>query len=305
MAAGLGSRYGGLKQIEPIDDMGHIIMDYSIYDAVEAGFKKVILIIKKENEEIFRETIGKRIEEKAELVFAFQELEDIPEGYSVPEGRIKPWGTGQAVRACRDIVDGPFAVINADDYYGKEAFRIVYDQIKNHPDDNTFVMAGYRLGNTLTDNGHVARGVCSTDENSMLTDIHERTMIVKAENVPEELRTEEMIAAGAAYSEDKGESFVAIDADTPVSMNVWGFTGMMMTELDKRFGAFLSKDAKENPQGAEYFLPFVVDEVIKDGLAKVKLEVTGDKWYGVTYKEDREGVVNAFAKMNEDGSYVW
>ena len=192
MAAGMGSRYGGLKQIDPIDSDGHIIIDFSIYDAVRAGFEKVIFIIKRENEQIFRETIGKRAEGLMEVAYVFQELENIPDGFTVPEGRIKPWGTGHAVLSCIDILDGPFAVINADDYYGPEAFKMIYDYLTTHEDDSRYryTMVGYRLGNTLTENGHVSRGVCTVDSKGYLTGICERTYIV-------------MTPDGAAYSEDE------------------------------------------------------------------------------------------------------
>ena len=305
MAAGMGSRYGGLKQIDPIDGSGHIIMDYSIYDALAAGFGKVVFVIKKENKDLFREVIGDRIAKQAEVLYAFQDLADIPEGFEVPEGRINPWGTGHAVRACRHLIDGPFAVINADDYYGKEAFRILYEELTDNTDPYRFVMAGYRLGNTLTENGHVARGVCRTDENGLLADIHERTQIVRAGMVPENLRTEEIISAGAAYTEDGGASWTALPEDSVVSLNVWGFTRAMMDELDRRFPAFLEKALAENPLKAEFFLPSCVDDLIKEGLAKVRVRTTEDVWYGVTYREDRPKVVEALAAYVCAGEYRW
>ena len=302
MAAGMGSRYGGLKQIDPIDGMGHIIMDYSIYDALAAGFARVVFVIKKENEALFREVIGERIAKKTEVLYAFQELADIPG--TVPEGRIKPWGTGHAVRACRELIDGPFAVINADDYYGKEAFRILYEELTENTDPYRFVMAGYRLGNTLTENGHVARGICKTDENGMLTDIRERTKIVRAGMVPAP-HDPAIDASGAAFSEDGGKTWNALPEDSVVSLNVWGFTRAMMDELDERFPAFLEKALREDPAGAEYFLPSVVDELIKEGKAKVRVRTTEDVWYGVTYKEDRPKVVSALEALTRAGEYVW
>ena len=224
MAAGMGSRYGGLKQIDPIDSDGHIIIDFSIYDAVRAGFEKVIFIIKRENEQIFRETIGKRAEGLMEVAYVFQELENIPDGFTVPEGRIKPWGTGHAVLSCIDILDGPFAVINADDYYGPEAFKMIYDYLTTHEDDSRYryTMVGYRLGNTLTENGHVSRGVCTVDSKGYLTGICERTYIV-------------MTPDGAAYSEDDGQTLIPISPDERVSMNMWGFSASFMAELKKQF----------------------------------------------------------------------
>ena len=220
MAAGMGSRYGGLKQIDPIDSDGHIIIDFSIYDAVRAGFEKVIFIIKRENEQIFRKTIGKRAEGLMEVAYVFQELENIPDGFTVPEGRIKPWGTGHAVLSCIDILNGPFAVINADDYYGPEAFKMIYDYLTTHEDDSRYryTMVGYRLGNTLTENGHVSRGVCTVDSKGYLTGICERTYIV-------------MTPDGAAYSEDDGQTLIPISPDERVSMNMWGFSASFMAEL--------------------------------------------------------------------------
>ena len=228
MAAGMGSRYGGLKQIDPVDEQGDIIMDFSIYDAVRAGFEKVVFIIKKENETDFKEAIGNRISQHVKTAYVFQELTNLPEGFSVPEGRVKPFGTGHAVLSCIDEIDGPFAVINADDYYGAHAFQEIYDYLTSHSDDEKYryCMVGYRLGNTLTDNGHVARGVCSADENGYLTDICERTRIEKKGD-------------GAAYTEDDGETWVEIPMDAVVSMNMWGFSNSMLRELKDRFPKFL------------------------------------------------------------------
>ena len=233
MAAGMGSRYGGLKQIDPVDEQGDIIMDFSIYDAVKAGFEKVVFIIKKENEADFKEAIGNRVSQHVETAYVFQELTNLPDGFSVPEGRVKPFGTGHAVLSCIDEIDGPFAVINADDYYGAHAFQEIYDYLTSHSDDEKYryCMVGYRLGNTLTDNGHVARGVCSADEHGYLTDICERTRIEKKEN-------------GAAYTEDDGETWVEIPMDAVVSMNMWGFSNSMLRELKDRFPQFLEENLK-------------------------------------------------------------
>lgn len=292
MAAGMGSRYGGLKQIDPIDADGHIIIDFSIYDAVRAGFEKVIFIIKRENEQIFRDTIGKRAEGLMEVAYVFQELENIPEGFSVPEGRIKPWGTGHAVLSCMDIIDGPFAVINADDYYGPEAFKMIYDYLTTHEDDSKYryTMVGYRLGNTLTENGHVSRGVCTVDDKGYLTGICERTYIV-------------MTPDGAAYSEDDGKTLIPISPDERVSMNMWGFTASFMTALKDQFTDFLANEVPANPMKAEYFLPSVVSSLLADDEATVQVLHSNDKWYGVTYKEDKETVVAAIAALKQRGVY--
>ena len=292
MAAGMGSRYGGLKQIDPIDSDGHIIIDFSIYDAVRAGFEKVIFIIKRENEQIFRETIGKRAEGLMEVAYVFQELENIPDGFTVPEGRIKPWGTGHAVLSCIDILDGPFAVINADDYYGPEAFKMIYDYLTTHEDDSRYryTMVGYRLGNTLTENGHVSRGVCTVDSKGYLTGICERTYIV-------------MTPDGAAYSEDDGQTLIPISPDERVSMNMWGFSASFMTELKKQFSDFLTNEMPKNPLKAEYFLPSVVSSLLADNKATVQVLHSNDKWYGVTYKEDKATVVAAIAALKQRGIY--
>ena len=292
MAAGMGSRYGGLKQIDPVDEQGDIIMDFSIYDAVKAGFEKVVFIIKKENEADFKEAIGNRVSQHVETAYVFQELTNLPDGFSVPEGRVKPFGTGHAVLSCIDEIDGPFAVINADDYYGAHAFQEIYDYLTSHSDDEKYryCMVGYRLGNTLTDNGHVARGVCSADEHGYLTDICERTRIEKKEN-------------GAAYTEDDGETWVEIPMDAVVSMNMWGFSNSMLKELKDRFPKFLEENLKTNPMKCEYFLPFVVDELLKENKATVEVLKSEDKWYGVTYKEDKAVVTAAIKMMKDKGIY--
>ncbi|MGN0203196.1 MAG: sugar phosphate nucleotidyltransferase [Coprococcus sp.] len=292
MAAGMGSRYGGLKQVDPVDADGHIIMDFSIYDAVRAGFKKVIFIIKRENEQIFRETIGRRVEGILDVEYVFQELENIPDGFAVPEGRIKPWGTGHAVLSCLNVIDGPFAVINADDYYGPGAFAMIYDYLTHHEDDSfyRYTMVGYRLGNTLTENGHVSRGICTVDENGYLTGIRERTYIV-------------MTPDGAAYSEDDGLTLTAISPDERVSMNMWGFTSGFMKELQAQFAQFLEEDMPKNPLKAEYFLPSVVSRLLDEGKATVKVLHSNDKWYGVTYKEDKAAVMAAIAGLKQQGVY--
>lgn len=292
MAAGMGSRYGGLKQIDPVDEEGHIIMDFSMYDAKQAGFEKVIFIIKRENEADFREAVGDRMSKYMEVSYAFQELQNIPEGYEVPEGRVKPWGTAHAVLSCVDQIDGPFAVINADDYYGQEAFRLIYDYLATHQDDDKYryTMVGYQLGNTVTDNGHVARGVCDMNENGELVAIHERTRIEKREG-------------GIAYTEDDGKTWTEVPADTTVSMNMWGFTKSILKEIKDGFPVFLEEGLKTNPMKCEYFLPTVVSNLLEADQATVAVLKSADKWYGVTYKEDKPVVVAAIKKMKEDGLY--
>lgn len=297
MAAGMGSRYGGLKQIDPVDVWGNIIIDYSIFDAIEAGFKKIVFIIKAEHEEIFRETIGKRVGDRAEVVYVHQELTNLPEGFSVPEGRVKPFGTAHAVLCCKDVVDDPFAVINSDDYYGKSAFCQIYNYLSQTEDDEKYhyVMVGYRLGNTLTENGHVSRGCCVTDEQENLVSVTERTKIVKKED-------------GAAYTEDDGSTWNDISPETVVSMNMWGFSQSFLQELENRFSGFLTANLPINPLKCEYFLPFVVTELLNEEKADVRVLKSEDKWYGVTYHEDKESVVEALAAMRAKGMYpekVW
>ena len=292
MAAGMGSRYGGLKQIDPVDPQGHIIMDFSLYDAKKAGFEKAVFIIKKENEALFRECVGDRVSRYMDVAYVFQDIENIPEGYEVPEGRVKPWGTGHAVLSCIDEVDGPFAVINADDYYGSRAFQLIYDYLTTHEDDDKFryTMVGYILKNTLTENGHVARGICQVDENGFLVDIHERTRIIKTET-------------GAAYTEDDGKTWIPVSPESLVSMNMWGFSASILRMLKEKFPDFLEENLKKNPMKCEYFLPFVVDELLKEGRATVQVLKTEDRWYGVTYQEDKETVVNAIQMLKNQGIY--
>ena len=293
MAAGMGSRYGGLKQIDPIDRDGHIIMDFSIFDAVRAGFEKVVFIIKKENELAFREAIGDRLEKYIKVAYVFQDITNIPDGYEVPEGRMKPWGTGHAVLSCIDEIDGPFAVINADDYYGVHAFKMAYDFLTENQNEESgyrYMMVGYRLENTLTENGHVARGVCVTDTEGHLVEINERTHIEKRGD-------------GAAYTEDDGQTWTELPKDSVVSMNMWGFSASILKELKDRFPEFLNKNLPENPLKCEYFLPFVVDELLQEKKASVKVLKSEDKWYGVTYKEDKPMVMDAVQMMKDKGLY--
>ena len=292
MAAGMGSRYGGLKQIDPVDAEGHIIMDFSMYDAKRAGFEKVVFIIKKENEADFKSAIGDRIGQYMQVSYAYQELVNIPEGFEVPKGRVKPWGTAHAVLSCIDQIDGPFAVINADDYYGREAFRLIYDYLVAHEDDDKYryTMVGYQLGNTVTDNGHVARGICDMNAEGELIGIHERTRIEKRDG-------------GIAFTEDDGKTWISVPADTIVSMNMWGFTHSILTEIRDGFPTFLEEGLKSNPMKCEYFLPAVVSNLLETDRAAVAVLKSTDKWYGVTYKEDKPVVVAAIKKMKEDGLY--
>lgn len=292
MAAGMGSRYGGLKQIDPVDEYGHIIMDFSIYDAIRAGFEKVIFIIKRENEESFRAAIGNRIEKQIETSYVFQDVHDLPDGFEVPEGRVKPWGTGHAVMSCIGVVDGPFVVINADDYYGSNAFRMAYRFLTENEDDRQYqyMMVGYRLENTLTENGHVARGICVTDEEGYLIKINERTHIEKRGNE-------------TMYTEDEGQTWTVIPAGSTVSMNMWGFTNSILKELKQRFCRFLDDNLEKNPQKCEYFLPFVVDELLQERRAAVQVLRSEDKWFGVTYKEDKPQVVAAIRERKAQGLY--
>lgn len=292
MAAGMGSRYGGLKQIDPVDQQGHIIMDFSIYDARRAGFEKVVFIIKEENEKDFREAIGSRVDQYMETAYAFQRISDIPEGFTVPEGRKKPWGTAHAVLCAAGEIDGPFAVINADDYYGRDAFDKIYGYLSSHADDEKYryTMVGYELQNTVTDNGHVARGICRINAAGELEAVVERTRIEKREG-------------GIAFTEDDGATWEPIAGETLVSMNMWGFTRSILDEIRAGFPAFLEKGLQENPLKCEYFLPSVVSGLLEKNKASVAVLSSSDKWYGVTYKEDKPTVVAAMRKLKEDGFY--
>ena len=291
MAAGMGSRYGGLKQIDPVDPYGNIIIDFSIFDAREAGFEKVIFIIKKAIEEDFKIHIGNRISKYMDVAYVYQELDKIPDGYQVPEGRVKPWGTGHAVLCCSALIDGPFAVINADDYYGKEAFHMIYDQLSSVEDTDRYqyTMVGYKLYNTLTENGYVARGVCRTDEKSRLVDIHERTRIEKH-------------GSQAEYTEDDGATWTELPESTIVSMNMWGLTPAFMDTLYDGFVEFL-QNVKAGDIKAEYLLPVMIDALIQKGTAQVDVLETKDTWFGVTYQEDKEVVIKAFKELTEAGVY--
>ena len=293
LAAGMGSRYGGLKQIDPVGPGGEVIIDYSIYDAVKAGFEKVVFIIKHEIEKDFKEVIGARISQDIEVAYAFQEIGMLPEGYSVPEGRKKPWGTTHAVLAAKEMIDGPFVVINADDYYGPGAFKTIYEFLTTEkPADNKhhFAMVGYQVENTVTDEGSVARGVCEADGEGYLMAIQER---LKIEKTP----------GGARYTEDEGKSWTNLPAGTLVSMNFWGFDQDFIALAERDFPAFLDENLPVNPEKCEFLLPFSVDKMIQGGEADVKVLSSPDKWYGVTYKGDKPGVMEAIAKKHQEGIY--
>ena len=292
MAAGIGSRFGGgIKQLEPVGPGGEIIMDYSIHDALEAGFDRIVFVIRHDLEKDFREVIGDRIEKIAPVSYAFQELDDIPSGFTVPQDRKKPWGTGQAVLSVRDIVNEPFLVINADDYYGKEVFQKIHDYMTGDMDENAPVydicMGGFILANTLSDNGGVTRGVCEVGEDEILRAVRETYNIIKT-------------ADGLTASDKEGNP-VTVREDQHVSMNMWGLTPAFIKELERGFPEFLS-GLKEGDLKSEYLLPTIIDQMIKDGRARVKVLETRDHWFGVTYKEDKEGVAESI-RFNQPGVY--
>ena len=281
MAAGMGSRFGGLKQIEPIGKNGEILLDYSVYDAVKAGFNKVVFVIKHAIEADFKAVVGKRIEKMVKTEYVFQETDALPEGFVCPSERVKPWGTAHAVLCCKDVVKEPFAVINADDYYGKSAFIKTAEFLKAN--DSDYCMTGFRLVNTLTENGYVSRGVCEI-ENGELKSVTERTKIMDCK-----------------YTEDEGKSWTPLAPDTVVSMNLWGFMPDLFGYAEKGFKEFLKNNI--NTPKSEYYLPSVVSGLIASGEKKVKVLIAEDKWYGVTYKEDKQMVCDAINKMAEDGLY--
>lgn len=293
MAAGMGSRYGGLKQIDPVGNHGQLIIDYAIYDARRAGFETVVFVIKHEIEDTFKAAIGDRLSQVIDVKYAYQELDDLPPGYAVPQGRIKPWGTAHAILAARKVVDGPFAVVNADDCYGPDGFKAIYDYLENHPDQPgcyEYAMVGYRLGNTVTEHGHVARGVCQESEDGFLLRVTEHTHIEKD-------------GADARFTEDGGQTWTPISGGTIVSMNLWGFTRSFLTEAEARFPAFLDRALRENPLKGEYYLPSVVTQLLEEGKARVKVLRSHDKWYGVTYQADKPVVVAAIAEKTAQGLY--
>lgn len=291
MAAGMGSRYGGLKQIDPVGPNDEIILDYSAYDALRAGFNKIVFVIRRDIEEAFRDKIGRTLEKHADVVYVFQELTDLPPGHSLPAGRTKPWGTGHAVLSCRNVVDTPFAVINADDYYGASSFAALAPYLRQARDRDgiaDYCMVGFALSNTLSEHGSVARGICEMTADGFLTDIRERTRI---ERFPEAIR----------YTEDSAD-WVDIAPETIVSLNTWGFTPSIFEELERGFAAFLEATA-DNATKAEYFLPNVVGDMVRSGKATVKVLPTNEKWFGVTYQADRPVVQSAIRGMIAGGIY--
>jgi len=291
MAAGLGSRFGGLKQITPVDEQGHWIIDFSIYDALRAGFGDIILIIKEENEPLFRETLGARIGNKANLIYVHQKPDMLPEGYSIPEGRTKPWGTAHAVLCAKDAINAPFAAINADDFYGAGAYRVMSEFLTAPHADSEHAMVGYRVENTLTENGSVSRGVCQMDENgAFLSGIVERTRIEPRDG-------------GAAFTEDDGNTWTFLPAGTVVSMNFWGFQLNMMREIESRFAPFLSENLPKNPLKCEYFLPLIPNQLIREGKGSVRVIPTPEKWYGITYHDDLPALQKAVEQMKNKGLY--
>ena len=288
LAAGMGSRFGGLKQITAVDDFGHAIIDFSMYDAYRAGFRKVVFIIKREIEENFKEFVGKRAEKHFDVKYVFQQTDMLPAGYTLPADRVKPWGTAHAVLCAKDAVDGPFAVINADDFYGPTAYSAIYDYLVSDHPETEHAMVAYLLRNTVTENGSVARGLCEV-ENGFLSDVVERTKIFKK-------------GEDGEYTED-GETFIPVSGETPVSMNFWGFNECFMDQLEKRFPKWLDRTLTTNPVKGEYFLPFVADAMIKEGEGKIKVLNCHEAWHGITYKEDMAGVVSSIAKMRSEGLY--
>ncbi len=292
MAAGMGSRYGGLKQMDPVGGCGEVIMDYSLYDAKRAGFKKVVFVIKRSMEEAFRAQIGERVSRHMEVAYAFQDMDDLPEGFAVPDGRTKPWGTAHAVLAARDYIDAPFAVINADDYYGVGAFGQIYDYLTTHGDDGKYryCMVGYQVKNTVTENGSVSRGVCTADAGGHLVSVVERTRIEKYEG-------------GIRYFDDAKSDWTDLAPDTTVSMNLWGFSESFIRETYDRFPAFLTTALATDPQKAEYYLPTVVTQLLSEDKATVKILPCSDKWYGVTYKEDKPELVQALSNLTASKTY--
>ena len=292
MAAGMGSRYGGMKQIDPVGPNGQAIVDYSLYDARRAGFETVVFVIKHEIEDAFKSAIGDRVAKKMNVKYAFQQLDELPAGVAIPEGRVKPWGTCHAVLAAKDLIDGPFAVINADDYYGPEAFKVIYDYLSTHQDGEVYdyCMVSYLLKNTVSENGSVSRGVCVANPDGTLHSVTERTGI-------------ETYEGGIRCASLTGEGTDDLPVDASVSMNLWGFGKSFLTEAEQRFAGWLNENLPKNPLKCEYFLPLVVSELIDEGKAAVKILHSTDKWYGVTYREDKPTVVAAITEKTNSGLY--
>lgn len=289
LAAGLGSRYGGLKQLEPVGDYEQIIIDYSIFDAKRAGFEEVIFVIRRENESAFQETIAKRVGSHMKIQYAYQDLSDLPEGFVLPEGRTKPWGTAHAALSARHLIQGHFAIINADDFYGAEAFQKMYQFLWKQGDtSNQYSLVGYLLKNTVTEHGSVSRGICTVDAENKLQTVTERTHIVKGEHCPR-------------FTTDGGESWEDLSSNDIVSMNLWGYSKEFLSECEKQFASFLKNDS--DPLTKEFYLPSVTDSLISQGNAEVSVLSSEEQWYGITYPEDRPLVVEAIARLTKEGKY--
>lgn len=288
LAAGMGSRYGGMKQIDGVGNHGEPIIEFSIYDAKQAGFENVVLIIKREHEEAFRQALTNKLEGKINVRFAYQDMCNIPEGFTVPEGRVKPWGTTHALLACKGIVDGPFAIINADDFYGRDAYKVIYDFLTTEVKDNQYAMVGYPCINTLTDNGTVTRGLCQEDENKCLASIVEIQKIAKKD--------------GHAVYEDNGE-WKEISDNSLVSMNFWGFTPAIFKDMEEIFAEFLQEHLEENPLKCEHVIPTAVGTLVAENKCSVKMLSSKDAWFGVTYKEDKPNVMQKIQEMKDAGIY--
>ena len=289
MAAGMSSRYGSLKQIDPVGNHGQLIIDYSIYDAIRAGFERVIFIIKRENDADFRAAIGNRLAGHVQVDYAYQELDDLPDGFTVPAGRVKPWGTTHAVLAARDLLDGPFAVINADDYYGPEAFRLIYDHLTAHPDGDEYAMVSYLLGKTVSEHGAVTRGICRTSEDGYLQEIVERKGIEKEGD-------------GGRFSED-GKTYTSLPGSTVVSMNFWGFTSSFIAHARRIFPQFLQRTMQTDTMTGEFYLPAAIAQLLAENAARVRVLKSHDRWFGVTYREDKPMVVESIARLTAQGLY--
>lgn len=293
LAAGMGSRYGGLKQIDPIDENGHKIIDFSIYDAMHAGFGKVVFIIKKEHEADFRSCIGDAVSKHIAVEYVFQDMADVPSWFTIPEGRVKPWGTTHALMCCKNVVKEPFAVINADDYYGKSAYTTLADFLTTHEKQEelpNYAMVGYELKNTLTDKGSVARGLCVTDEAGYLTQIVERTKIIKTET-------------GAAYTEDDGTTWIPVSVDTLVSMNMWAFYPSIFGQMEAALDDFFARQVEANPMKAECLIPTEIGRLLENKKATVQVLSSQDKWFGVTYREDKPFVKQSIQELKNKKVY--
>lgn len=288
MAAGMGSRFGGLKQITPVDSKGNKLIDYSLFDAWRAGFRKVVFIIKRQIEEDFKDAVGRRMEAFFDVRYVYQELDRLPSGFTVPEGRVKPWGTAHAIGCAKEEIDGPFAVLNADDYYGVNAMQMIYDFLKEPRGCGEHAMVGYRLRNTVTEHGTVSRGVCET-ENGFLRRIDERIRVEKRGD-------------DAAYTED-GVNWIPLSGDAPVSMNLWGFQREILDEIEPRFAAFLTESLPVNPLKCEYYLPLLADAMIREGKGSIRVLDTTDAWHGMTYPEDLKDLSDALEALRTAGTY--